>query len=182
MAAQSTAAAPGQERRPWFGLRHTPGRLALTVFRMPLFLYRHGWGRLLGRTFLLLVHVGRKTGQPHEMVAMVLGDDRHTGEVVICSGWGPDAAWLRNLHAQPAKLICIGSERFNPEHRFLSEDEAVQVIAGFRARHPRRVRLITAILGWGDLRDDDDLRWFVATHPFVAFRPLRSSEETEDRR
>lgn len=170
------APAAPRNRRPLLGLRHTPGRLALAVFRMPLFLYRHGWGRLLGRTFLLLVHVGRKTGEPHETVAMVLGDDRQTGEVVICSGWGPGAAWLRNLHAGPAKEICIGRDRFTPEHRFLADDEAVEVIGAFRARHPHRVRLITTILGWGDLWSDAELLSFVETHPFVAFRPLAREE------
>jgi hypothetical protein len=43
-------------------LRVRPGRLALAVFRLPLPLYRRGWGSLLGHTFLLLVHVGRKSG------------------------------------------------------------------------------------------------------------------------
>jgi hypothetical protein len=58
--------------KPLFGLRRKPGRLALAVFRMPLPAYRHDAGWVLGRTFLLLVHTGRKTGQPHSMVAMVL--------------------------------------------------------------------------------------------------------------
>ena len=122
-------AAPGhaRQRRSLLGLRHTPGRIALAVFRTPLFLYRRGWGRVLGRTFMLLVHVGRKTGQPHETVAMVLGDDRETGEVVICSGWGPDVDWLRNLHAGPAQEVRIGHDRFAPQHRFLTEDEAFAV-------------------------------------------------------
>ena len=82
---------------------------------------------MLGRTFLMLVHVGRKSGQPHDMVAMVLADDPDTGEVVIFSGWGPDADWLRNLHAGPAREVRIARDRFVPEHRFLSEDEAVAV-------------------------------------------------------
>ena len=166
-------------RRPWLGLRHTPGRLALAVFRMPLFLYRHGWGQLLGRTFLLLVHIGRATARPHETVAMVLGDDPQTGEVVICSAWGPGAEWLRNLRAGPAKEIVIGRARFTPEHRFLTEDEAAEAIAGFRSRHPYRVRLITAILGWGDLRRDDEVCTFVQNHPFVAFRPVASLDGRE---
>ena len=88
-------------QRPLLGLRGTPGRLALAVFRTPLWLYRRGWGWLLGRTFLMLVHVGRKTGQPHDMVAMILADDRDSGEVVIFSGWGPDVDWLSNLRAGP---------------------------------------------------------------------------------
>ena len=124
--------APKQERhqRRWLGLRRNPGRLALAVFRMPLRLYRRGWGWLLGRTFLALTHVGRKTGQPHDTVAMVLADDDVSGEVVICSGWGPDADWVQNLRAGPAREARVGHDRYAPEHRFLNADEAVAVGVG----------------------------------------------------
>jgi deazaflavin-dependent oxidoreductase (nitroreductase family) len=128
---------------------------------------------MLGRTFLMLVHVGRITAQPHDTVAMVLADDRSTGEVVIFSGWGPDADWLRNLHAGPAREVRLARERFVPEHRFLDEAEAVAVVGAFRHRHPGRVWLASAILGWGDLRSDAVLREFVQDHPFVALRPTR---------
>jgi deazaflavin-dependent oxidoreductase (nitroreductase family) len=169
-----------QQQRPLLGLRGTPGRLALAVFRTPLWLYRRGWGWLLGRTFLMLVHVGRKTGQPHEMVAMILADDCDSGEVVIFSGWGPDVDWLSNLRAGPAREVRIARHRFVPEHRFLSEDEAVAVIVAFRRRHPGRVRLATAILGWGDLGSDTTLREFVRSHPFVALHPAGSSVPVPD--
>ena len=173
MATPNTSPPSGHRERPrpLLGLRRTPGRLALAVFRMPLPLYRRGWGWILGRTFLMLVHVGRKSGQPHDMVAMVLADDRNTGEVVIFSGWGPEADWLHNLHAGAAREVRIARERFVPEHRFLSDDEAVAVGLAFRHRHPRRLRLASAILGWGDLRNDAAFRDFVRGHPFVALRP-----------
>lgn len=86
--------------RPLLGLRHTPGRLALAVFRVPLWAYRHDLGWLLGHTFLLLVHSGRRTGEPHAMVAMVLRYDPGTREAVICSAWGPRLA-PRNLSQSP---------------------------------------------------------------------------------
>lgn len=158
-------------RRRLLGLRQVPGRFALAVFRLPLFLYHHGRGRLLGRTFLLLVHAGRRTGHAHEMVAMVLRDDRATGEVVIISGWGPDVDWVRNLRARPALRVEVGRDSFTPVHRFLDVDEAVAVGQEFRVRHPRRMWLASRILGWGDLTDDDALRAFVSSHPLVAFRP-----------
>jgi hypothetical protein len=41
----------------------------------------------------------------------------------------------------------------------------------FRRDHAHRMRLIAAILGRGDLRDDAVVRAFVRDHPFVAFRP-----------
>jgi deazaflavin-dependent oxidoreductase (nitroreductase family) len=140
---------------------------------MPLYLYRHGWGWVLGRTFLLLVHVGRKTCKPHSTIAMVLADERGSREVVICSGWGPDADWVHNLRAGPAREVCVGRERFVPEHRFLTDDEAVAVGLEFRRRHPRRLWLVSRILGWGDLRRDDTVRDFVHHHPFVALRPMQ---------
>jgi deazaflavin-dependent oxidoreductase (nitroreductase family) len=143
----------------------------LALFRTPLWLYRRDRGWMLGRTFLMLVHVGRKTGQPHETVAMVLAADDDTGEVVIVSAWGPDADWLRNLRAGPARQVRIGRDRFVPEHRFLDEEEGVAVGIAFRHRHPVRVRLMSAILGWGDMRNDRVVRDFVQGHPLVALRP-----------
>jgi deazaflavin-dependent oxidoreductase (nitroreductase family) len=102
--------------QPFFGLRRQPGRSMIAVFRLPQHLYRQGWGWMLGRTFLLLVHVGRNTGEPHETVARVLGDEAASGEVVICSAWGPDADWIHNLGAWPAREVRVGRERFVPAH------------------------------------------------------------------
>ena len=157
--------------KPLLGLRRKPGRLALAVFRLPLRAYRHDAGWLLGRTFLLLVHTGRKTGQPHSMVAMVLRYDPNQHEAVICSAWGPDADWVRNLRAGPAVRVQLGRESYTPEHRFLSEDESVEVAAHFHREHPWRLRLVSTILGWGDLRDNDTAREFTRTHPFLALHP-----------
>ena len=145
------------------------------MFRLPLLAYRRGWGGLLGHTFLLLVHSGRKTGKPYAAVAMVLGYDPRTYEAVICSGWGPDADWVRNIRAGPALRVQIGRESFTPVQRFLSEEESFAVAAGFRRRHPGRARLIALILGWGDLRSDTAMRDFVRARPFVSLRPAAPS-------
>ena len=168
---KTTEAAPSRRTRPLLGLRRRPGRLALAVFRLPLVLYRRGWGRLLGRTFMLLVHAGRRTGQPHLMTAMVMHYDPTTREVVIFSGWGPSSDWVRNLRARPALRVEIGRESYVPQHRFLSEDESVAVARDFLRRHPYRRVLASRILGWPDLRAEAALRDFVRTHPFVALRP-----------
>ena len=156
----------------FFGIRE-PGRLALAVFRLPLHLYRRGWGRFLGHSFLVFVHAGRNTGTPHEATAMVLSFDKTTKEAVICSAWGPDADWVRNLNVRPALHVQIGRESFVPEQRFLTEDEAFAVAVEFRRQHPWRLRLISSVLGWGNLRSDPAVREFVRTRPFVAFSPGR---------
>lgn len=160
--------------RPLLGLRRRPGRLALAVFRLPLPLYRSGWGWLLGRTFLLLVHAGRKTGQPHAMTAMVLRYDAVTHEAVICSGWGLGPDWVRNIRARPALGVCIGRESFIQQKRFLSEEESFDVCLEFCLRHPARIQAMRRVLGW-DLRSEAAIRQFVRAHPFVAFRPRSGS-------
>jgi len=140
---------------------------------MPLRAYRHGRGWLLGRTFLLLVHAGRNTGQPHETVAMVLSYNDRDHEAVICSAWGPDADWIRNLRARSASEVRIGRDSFIPEHRFLTDDEALAVALDFRRRHAWRLRLMATILGWGKLNSDSALGQFVHERPFVALRPAQ---------
>jgi len=163
---------PARHRaKPLLGLRHRPGRLAVALFRMPLRAYRHDAGWMLGHTFLMFVHTGRRTGRPHETVAMVLRYDASTHEAVICAAWGPDTDWVRNLHAGPAVDVQLGRVSFTPEHRFLAYDEAFDIAVAFRRQHPGRLRVVSAVLGWGDLRADGAVREFIQTHPFVAFRP-----------
>jgi deazaflavin-dependent oxidoreductase (nitroreductase family) len=157
--------------RRLLGLRRNPGRLALVFFRMPLSAYRHDAGWMMGRGFLEFTHVGRKTGKPHDAVAMVLRYDEAARETVICAAWGPETDWFRNLRAGPALKVQLGRDSFTPEHRFLAEEEAFDVVVEFRCEHPHRLRLLSTILGWGDLRDNDAAHEFIRTHPFVAFRP-----------
>ena len=123
----TTAPRHASNTRPLFGLRRQPGRLALVFMRTPRPLYRRGWGWLLGHTFLLITHQGRKTGKRRETVAMALTYDPDTREAVIFSAWGPNTEWMRNLRAHPALQIQIGRDTYVPEQRFLSEDEAVAV-------------------------------------------------------
>jgi deazaflavin-dependent oxidoreductase (nitroreductase family) len=163
--------------KPLLGLRRKPGRIALAIFRLPLLLYRRGWDWLLGDTFLLLVHEGRKTGKRYSAVAMVLRYEPHTHEAVICSAWGQDADWIRNLRARPALQVQIGRQSFTPQQRFLSQGESLAVLAGFRHRHPHRSRFLASVLGWGDLGSDAVARDFVSARPFVSLRPLDPSHQ-----
>lgn len=164
--------------RPLLGLRRRPGRLALAAMRLPRPLYHRGWGCLLGHTFLLITHEGRRTGRRRETVAMALSYDPGTKETVVCSAWGPNTDWIRNLRARPALQIQIGRESYLPEQRFLSEDEAVAVGLDFRRRHPWRLRLFALVLGWGDLGTEPAVRELVRTRPFVSFRPAHEPPPT----
>ena len=166
-----TPVPPPRRARRLLGLRGTPGRLALWVFRIPLPLYRSGHGWVLGRVFLAVTPVGRKTGAPHLMTAMVLRYDPATEEAVIFSAWGPNTDGIRNLRAGPAAKVQLGRREYVPVHRFLSAEEAFEVTTEFIERHPWRLRLARKVLAWPDLHDEKALREFISTRPFVAFAP-----------
>ena len=140
-----------QAERPFLGLRRRPGRAALVLMRMPLRAYRHDDGWMLGRTFIAFTHVGRKSGRPYDAVAMVLSYEATTGEAVIFAAWGPQTDWYRNLRAGPSPRAWLGRDTFEPEVRFLSDDEAFRVAKRFRRDHPYRLRLACSVLGWGEL-------------------------------
>ena len=71
-----------------------PHGLMRWLLRAPVWLYRLGLGGLLGDRFLLLTHIGRKSGQLRQNVLEVVEHDEATGAYVIASGWGDKADWL----------------------------------------------------------------------------------------
>jgi deazaflavin-dependent oxidoreductase (nitroreductase family) len=160
------------QQRPVLGLRRQPGRLALWLFRMPLQAYYHGKGWILGHTFVLLTHIGRRSGQRRETVAMVLRYRPESKEVVVCSAWGAEAGWVKNIRKRPAVRVETGRDAFEPEQQFLSAGESRLVVDECLRQHPWRFRFLGWVLGWGDLRDETIASDVVATRPFVAFSPV----------
>ena len=155
------------------------------LFQAPVYLYRCGCGRLLGHRFLLLIHVGRRSGLRRHTILEVIEYRKKRREAVVMSAFGPNADWLRNIKATPSLEVVIGSQRFIAAYRVLGQDEAVEVIAGYEQRNwfiaPVIRLVLSRLLGWQYEGREDDRRRLVAQLPFIAFRP-RSSDEAEVRR
>ena len=159
-----------------FGLRRQPGRLALAVFRVPLVLYRRGWGSILGHTFLLLVHAGRTTGRPHSTVAMVLRFGPETGEAVVCSGVGTE----HGLDSEPPRT----PRPSGPDRAAVIRTRAALPHRTTRASPwpstsatGTRAGCACSPGSWGGriYRADKAVREFVRTRPFVSFTPVDPS-------
>jgi deazaflavin-dependent oxidoreductase (nitroreductase family) len=140
-----------------------------------VYLYRWKCGWLLGHRFLLLIHVGRRTGLPRNTVLEVLEYRKEGPEAVVMSAFGPDADWLRNIEATPTQEVIIGSQRFIAVHRVLDEDEAVSVITGYEQRNwliaPIIRWVLSRLLGWHYNGEMDQRRPLIAQLPCIAFRP-----------
>jgi deazaflavin-dependent oxidoreductase (nitroreductase family) len=146
------------------------------IFRLPIYLYRWHCGRLLGHRFLLLTHIGRRTGLRRQTVLEVMEYRKDGPELIVMSGFGHQAGWLRNISTTPGAEIIVGAQRFIAQHRVLAADEAIQVVAGYERRHRLTAPLIRAVLssllGWRYDGSDEARQRLVAQLPLIAFRPV----------
>ncbi len=129
---------------------------------------RLGW--IAGHAFLVVTHVGRRTGRHHRIVLYVQQYDRATREATVISVWG-ETQWIRNLRLQPAAQVEIALQRYTPEQRFLSTEEIFQLEKRFRRRHRIIAWGQAKLMGWPWPATDDQLRELSDTMRAVAFRP-----------
>jgi deazaflavin-dependent oxidoreductase (nitroreductase family) len=144
------------------------------LLRAPVYLYRWRLGWLLGRRFLLLVHVGRRSGRRRETVLEIVEYRTEGPEAVVISAFGRNADWLRNIAARPNPEVVIGSRRFAAAHRVLGEEEAAGVMAGYEHRNRFVAPIIRLVLsrfvGWRYDGSEDHRRRLATQLPFIAFR------------
>jgi deazaflavin-dependent oxidoreductase (nitroreductase family) len=151
------------------------GGLVRWFLKAPVLFYRAGLGWMLGRRFLLLIHVGRRTGAPHRVVLEVVQHDPDRREAIVVSGVGRGSDWYRNLKSRPARLVVIGRDRFAPVHRELDEDEAFRVMSGYEHRNrwitPLVRRALSWLVGWSYDGSPAARRRLVHQLPLIGLRP-----------
>lgn len=141
------------------------------VYRLPIVPYRLGLGRLLGRRFVLLEHMGRKTGRIRHAVLEVLRWDESTGACLVSSGFGDASAWYRNLLARPRARIQSGGRAWEVSARVLPPLEAEREISGYALRYPRALQGVARLVGWELDGTEDDRRAFAADLRILELRP-----------
>lgn len=143
--------------------------------RAPVALYRWRLGWLLGHRFILLVHVGRRSGIERRTVLEVVHYDPKTSAVVVMSGFGRTSDWYRNIQVQPAREVVIARRSFVPMHRDLTESEAVAAVADYERRNRIAAPIIRSVLsklvGWRYDGTEEARRRLVRERPLVLFTP-----------
>jgi len=142
------------------------------LLRMPIWIYRLHMGRLFGDRFLMLTHIGRKSGQPRQSVLEVVGYDQATGSYIIASGWGQQADWLRNIQKNPNVLVDARGRRFEATAESLSQEGATTAARDYARRHPSAFQALAGrMIGRPLTGTDADYRALAEAVPFVALRP-----------
>lgn len=89
--------------------RERPTGLLRLFFRLPPLFYRLGIVGPAGKTVLLLVTRGRRTGKPR-YTGLNYAEDG--GTVYVMSGFGMHTDWYRNLVADPRVEVRVGRRRW----------------------------------------------------------------------
>jgi deazaflavin-dependent oxidoreductase (nitroreductase family) len=156
-----------------------PGPVLRRLLKAPAWLYRMRLGWLLGSRFLLITHVGRRSGREYRTVVEVVGRLPVSGEYVVMAGFGHTADWLQNLRAGGGREVTVGRRRFRPAVRELDEDEGSAVLAGYERRNrliaPVVRRVLSRLVGWRYTGTEDQRRRLVAERPLMALRPVDSA-------
>jgi len=142
--------------------KRRPGPVMRFFFAVPAWLWTHGFARLLGRSFLLLEHRGRRTGRRYRTVLEVVARDEQSGEVFAASGFGRASNWFRNLQADPHATIETAGRRTTVVAHTLDPQERARVLARYGREHPWRRRFFEHELG--------------ADIPLVGFRPTATEK------
>jgi deazaflavin-dependent oxidoreductase (nitroreductase family) len=137
--------------------------------RFPIWLYRLRLGRLLGERFLMLSHLGRKSGRLRQTVLEVVA--RPTPRrYVVASGWGPRADWYRNVMHTPRVLLDTASGRHEALARQLGAAEAAEALTIYAQQHPRAFRQLSRLMVGEPLpASADGCRQLARQVPLVAF-------------
>ena len=142
----------------------------IPIFKLPVFLYRLHLGWLLGKRFMQISHIGRRSGKVHRTILAVLRFDSKTKEIYAVSAWkGSD--WYFNIHANPALQVETGFVRYVPVQRTLSPEEITTTFMEYRQKHPFFSRMICRIPGWKWDSTYDEFLDLAKTLRGVAFRP-----------
>lgn len=149
----------------------SPKGLLRAFLRAPILLYRLHLGWLLGRRFLLLTHVGRKSGLQRRTVLEVVLYDPEGGTCIVASGWGERSQWLRNIQANPHVTVTLGTRTHRAAAHRLDREEAEGALRDYSRRHPRALaKLAHMMLGEEHSGSAADTVLLAERVPLVRFR------------
>ena len=147
-----TRALAGVRDRKWFG----------PAARVPHLAWHLGFGRIVGRFFIVITTTGRKSGRPrHTMTFYTRSSDR----IYAACLYGPSSDWFRNLLANPVCTVQTAEGIHSMSGRPVTNTEELATAVSGRGISRRIMRV-----GYGRADPRDAFERLRDT-PLVAFHP-----------
>jgi deazaflavin-dependent oxidoreductase (nitroreductase family) len=126
----------------------TPKGCSRLLFRLPIYLYRFGLGWVLGERFVLLTHIGRKSGKPRQTVLEILRQEVDGNTIYVTAAWGERADWLQNVRAHPEVEVQVGRRSWLARAQILSQQRGAEELGRYAAKYPTAAKGLARILGY----------------------------------
>src|SRR5579884_64793 len=123
-----------------------PRGLGRLLFRLPIWLFRLHLGWLLGHRFLLLTHIGRKSGRTRQNMLEVVRYEKASSTYYVFSGWAEKSDWARNVMKTPRVEITAAGRHFAACAARVSPDEAERVLLDYARRYPIAKRVLPRMI------------------------------------
>jgi deazaflavin-dependent oxidoreductase (nitroreductase family) len=157
---------------------HPPRGFSRTMWRLPIWLYRAHLGWALTSHFLLLEHVGRKSGQVRQAVLEILKRDKASDVYYLAVGFGPASDWYLNLLKTPQAKIQSGFRKADVLAEVLPIEAAGEIIMDYARRYPTAIRTLARIIGYEVGKGEVDYREFAKVVPIVALKVCKNAPES----
>jgi deazaflavin-dependent oxidoreductase (nitroreductase family) len=141
-------------------------------WRLPIWFYRLGLGGMLGKRFLLLNHVGRKTGQPRQAVLEVIRSFPSEDRYLVVSGFGKHSHWYQNIKQEPRVTIQVGNKRLKVIAEELDPAAAGEMMLDYATNNPGAIKALSRMLGYEIEPTPAGYRSFGEGIPVIQFSPL----------
>ena len=125
----------------------------------------------MGHRFVLIEHIGRKSGLLRRVVVEVVRYDASADAVIVSSGWGEKSQWFQNLRAHPDVTITLANRRMDVHARRLSPEEGEAEMLDYARRHPSAAKKLSGYMGFAADGSDDTYRQVGRELPFVRLEP-----------
>ncbi len=141
------------------------------LWRAPIYLYHLGLGPVMGKKFLLLNHIGRKSGKVRQAVLEIDRYDPDTDTYIVASGFGKKSDWYRNLKKTPEVTIQVGNKKLRARADLLSPEQSGEEMLRYAQHHRKAALNLISLIGLEVETPDDPEEWRTIGRehiPFVA--------------
>ncbi len=150
-----------------------PSGFRALIWRLPIWFYRLGLGRLFGRRALMLTHTGRNSGKKKYAVLEVIKYDSENNIHYVASGFGKKSDWYKNIKKNPQVTIQSGGEKFAANARILTTEDSLIIFRGYMEKYPNAIKNLVRLIGYQVGTSEGELLDFLRLIPIISFQPTQ---------
>jgi deazaflavin-dependent oxidoreductase (nitroreductase family) len=154
-----------------------PGGISRWLFRLPIHLYHMHFGGLLGDRFVLLTHIGRKSGLPRQTVLEIVRYLPADHSCIVASGWGEKSAWFQNISLNPKITYQIRNQARPGVAERLNPAAASAELLDYGQRHPAALRELGKFMGYAFDGTEADIAALGQVIPMFHFKPIQADPQ-----